>query len=509
MKKILMVLFSRGFVIGLSAAVMLSFWAVIFTVFGAHRNFILDCMTVISAICVLHLVVKDIDPEHKIAWIMFMLILPPAGGVFYLFSLDHRASKKTRLFHEEIQKALTQAVHQVPKLDVTHLSDRHAIRQLRYLEDIAKGPAFENTRVTYFPLGETMQETLLRELKLAKKCIFIETFIIEEGKMWGEIEEILIQKAEAGVDVRVLYDDLGCILTLSGRFAKRLRSYGIHCHPFNRINHVFNVKFNYRDHRKICVIDGNVGFNGGINFADEYINHKMKYGHWKDTAVMLKGEGVYGLTLLFLSMWAMETGVLEVYSAFAPTIQFTGDGIVQPFGDAPLDDDSVGESIYMSILNNAKDYVYITTPYLIITREMALALSNAAKSGIDVRLILPGIPDKKFVHFLSRSYYGSLVKAGVKIYEYLPGFIHSKMFISDDNTAIVGTINLDYRSLDLHYECGTMLYDCPVIDDIKTDFLQTQSKCVEITHELIKIHSKPTVAKFFVLSVLRSFSPLL
>ncbi len=509
MKKIFVFIWSRGFVIGLYIVAFAAMCTLFFMVFTQYLNLIFTSLSMLSVICVFHLILKDIYPEHKIAWIMFMLIIPFAGGVFYIIFGHHRPTKKTRLFHEKINENLIDTISKISKTDVSALSSPQASRQLHYLQTIAKAPAFSNTDVSYFSLGELMHQALLTELRQANRFIFIESFIIEEGKMWGEIEAILIEKANAGLDVRILYDDLGCILTLPKDFSKRLKGHNINCRAFNRVNHVINAKFNHRDHRKICVIDGNVAFNGGINFADEYINHRKKHGHWKDTAVMLKGEAVYGFTLLFLSMWDMETGDIHDYHQYAPTIKMPSDGIIQPFGDEPFDEDSVGESIYMSILNNAKDYVYITTPYLIITREMSVSLANAAKSGIDVRLILPGIPDRKFVHFLSRSYYESLVKAGVKIYEYTPGFIHSKMFIADDNTSIVGTINLDYRSLDLHYECGTMMYDCSIIEEIKADFLQTQTKCKRITYDMVKDHGKQNLFKFIALSMLRSFSPLM
>ncbi len=510
MTKILVSVFSRAFIIGLSVVAIFAFSIeLIFSTLSQYSNLILGGLVLISAICVFHIILKDTYPEYKIAWIVFMLIVPEAGGIFYIIFAKHRVTKQIRIHHEKINQNTIKSVSELSEPNTSKLSEEHSLRHMKYLRDIAHAPAFENTSVTYFPLGEDMFEAMLSELKKAEKFIFIESFIIEEGKMWGEIENILIEKAKAGVDIRVLFDDLGCILTLPPDFSKRLKNYGIDCRAFNKVNHVINAKFNNRDHRKICVIDGNVGFNGGINLADEYINHKVKHGHWKDTAVMLKGDAVYGLTMMFLSMWDMKVRTISNYEEFKPTIKAKSDGIIQPFSDSPIDDDSVGESIYMSILNNAKDYVYITSPYLIISREMTVSLQNAAKSGIDVRLILPSIPDKKFVQFLSRSYYETLIKSGVKIYEYTPGFIHSKMFISDDNTAIVGTINLDYRSLDLHYECATMMYECSVIKDIKNDFIATLAKSEEVTYDMIKSQSKHKVVKFFALSLLRSFSPLM
>lgn len=509
MKKITNLLVSRGFLVFLSVMVQVELWVLIFTIFEGYRYLLLGMMGILSILCSVNIIIKDMYPEHKIAWIVTMTLFPISGGMFYLFFGSHRVSKKTKQLHHRIQEKLTHATQSVQEVETEQLPNRQSLRQFQYLTEIANAPAFQNTSVTYFKLGEEMHESLLQMLKSAEKFIFIESFIIEEGKMWGEIEEILVEKAKQGVDVRVLFDDLGCILKLPTDFTKRLEGLGVDCRAFHKTKHFFNSNFNNRDHRKICVIDGNIGFNGGINLADEYINHVEVFGHWKDTAVMLEGEAVYGLTLLFLCMWSLETGRNEEFSQFAPTVSGTSDGIVQPFGDNPLDEHSVGESVYMNMLNTAEQYVYITSPYLIISREMTISLCNAAKSGIDVRLILPGIADKKFVHFLSRSYYESLLRAGVKIFEYSPGFIHSKMFVADDHTAVVGTINLDYRSLDLHYECATVLYGNSAIGDIVSDFLETQDKSMEITLDLVEKHGKLDFFKFIALGILRTFSPLM
>ncbi len=327
--------------------------------------------------------------------------------------------------------------------------------------------------------------------------------------MWNEIEKILIEKSESGVYVMLMYEYLCCLQTLPMSFAKRLKGHNIDCRAFNKFSNLFNSKFNNRDHRKICVIDGNIGFVGGVNLADEYINHVVKFGHWKDTAVSFKGEAVYNLTVMFLSMWSSMTEKVEDYTKYAPTKTYKSDGIIQPYSATPLDDAAVGENVYMFMLNCAKKYVYITTPYLIITREMMVSLMTAAKSGIDVRLMLPGVPDQKIIFFLSRSYYKELLKAGVKIYEYTPGFVHAKMFVCDDETAVVGTINLDYRSLALHYECGAFMYKSSVVAKIKEDFLQTQKECKEITLENHPYQGRLKFAKFVVLGILRTFSPLL
>lgn len=335
----------------------------------------------------------------------------------------------------------------------------------------------------------------------------MEYFIIQEGKMWNTILDILKEKAAQGVDIRVIYDDMGCIMTLPNGYNKKLESYGIKCSVFNPFVPILSSKFNTRDHRKICVIDGNVGFTGGINLADEYINAYEKHGHWKDTSVMLKGEGVFALTAMFLSMWDYLHGEKEDYSKYYPTEWDTSaPGYVQPFTDNPLDDEAVGETVYLNLINKAKHYVYITTPYLILDSEMITALSIAAKSGVDVRIITPHIADKWYVHAVSRAHYEILTEAGVKIYEYTPGFIHAKTFVVDDDYAVVGTINLDYRSLYLHFECAAWMYQTDSVAAVKEDFFKTQQLSQEITLEECR---KVSFARKLGRSVLRVFAPLM
>lgn len=509
MKKIIEILISRGFFISISVLIQIFFWIGIFTIFNEYSSLLIGFMILISLFCIIQIIIKNIYPENKIAWIVFIAMVPIAGGIFYILFGSHRISKKTKRLYDAVELNLENAIKKITPINKKELNIGHFTRKYKYLTKIANAPAFENTSTKYFKVGEEFHQQLLIELEKATKFIFIESFIIEPGKMWNSIEKILIKKSQEGLDIRVLYDDLGCLMTLPANFKKRLTKYKIKCERFNKMTHLINANFNNRDHRKICIIDGNVGFNGGINLADEYINEKLLFGHWKDTAIMLKGEGVYGLTLMFLSMWNFQTKKIENYEMYKPTIKEKTNGIIQPFADNPLDNESTGESIYMSILNTAKDYVYITSPYLIITREMTVALTSAAKSGIDVRLILPGIADKKFVHFLSSSYYDSLITSGVKIYEYTKGFIHSKMFISDDNLSVIGTINLDYRSLDLHYECATVMYNSSTTKEMKEDFLNTQQECKEITINNIKKNSKFNIFKFIALGILRTFSPLL
>ena len=351
---------------------------------------------------------------------------------------------------------------------------------------------------------------MLEELEKAEHYIFLEYFIIEEGQMWDPILEILRRKAAQGVDVRVLYDDLGCIFKLPDGYDKLLESYGIRACVFNPFIPVLNLRMNNRDHRKICVIDGHTGFTGGINLADEYINVRELHGHWKDTAIMLKGDAVWSLTVMFLTMWDFVKGEKSDYELYRPQIhqnvQYPHDGLVQPFTDNPLDNEPVGENVYLNMINRAQRYVYITTPYLIISNEMMTALTNAAKSGVDVRIITPHVPDKWYVHMVSQAHYSQLIEAGVRIFEYTPGFIHAKSFVADDLYAVVGTINLDYRSLYLHFECATWLYRCSCIAAIYEDFKHTQEVSQEIT--LADCRAVP-FRKRLLRNVLKVFAPLM
>ena len=339
----------------------------------------------------------------------------------------------------------------------------------------------------------------------------MEYFIIKQGEMWNSILEILKEKARTGVDVRLVYDDLGCAMYMPKRFIQEMAEYGIKAVPFNPVAPVINLRQNNRDHRKITVIDGYVGFTGGINLADEYINRTHPFGHWKDTGVMLKGEGVWNLTLMFLQTWSMLTHEEDDYSLYYSDKYyeeaFETDGFVQPYGDTPVDDEIVGENIYLNMINKAKKYVYITTPYLIIDNEMFTALTLAAKSGIDVRIITPGIPDKKLVYMVTQSYYHHLIQAGVKVYQYEPGFIHAKTVVVDDVVATVGTVNFDYRSLYLHFECGVWMFNSSAILDIKEDYLATLEKCDEVTKE--EIVNSMNGPKLFWQSLLRMVAPLL
>lgn len=356
-----------------------------------------------------------------------------------------------------------------------------------YLQRSGRFPVYDNTEVTYFPSGEEKFEQLLVELRQAKEFIFLEYFILDEGVMWGKILEILVQKAKEGVDVRVLYDGTCELTTLPYDYPKRLRRLGIACKMFAPITPFVSTHYNYRDHRKIAVIDGHTAFTGGVNLADEYINRVERFGHWKDTAIRLKGAGVRSFTLMFLQMWNIDDKTVEYDRYLAvPTASSQAEGYVIPYGDCPLDRDKVGERVYMDLLNRATRYVHIMTPYLILDGEMETALKFAAERGVEVRLILPGIPDKKIPYALAKTHYASLLASGVRIYEYTPGFVHAKVFVCDDREAVVGTINLDYRSLYHHFECAAYLFGTECIPQIEADFVTTLRQCREITKETLQ-----------------------
>ena len=342
----------------------------------------------------------------------------------------------------------------------------------------------------YYPLGDEVFPVLLEELEKAEKFIFLEFFIIDEGLMWGRVLEILARKAAEGVTVRVMYDGSCEFFTLPRDYPRRLSMLGIECRPFAPIHPFVSTHYNYRDHRKILVIDGKVAFTGGVNLADEYINEIKRFGHWKDCAVCLRGSAARSFTLMFLQMWHLGEDTLPQEGYLdSPAEDAEENGFVMPYADCPVDDERVGELVYMDILNRAQRYVYIMTPYLILDGELETALCFAAGRGVDVRLILPGIPDKKMPYALAKTHYSSLLRAGVKLYEYRPGFVHSKVFVSDDREAVVGTINLDYRSLYHHFECAVWMRDVSCIPQIREDFLETQSFCREASFETLK-HEK-------------------
>ena len=445
-----------------------------------------NIMLMLSVVAVLWIVSDESNPGYKIGWIIIVLAFIPFGGVAYAVLGGNHLSKH----NQRKLRAMERRVHQQLGADCNRseslgeLIGEDAGRMANYLERISSCPVYGNTRTKFYPLGDVCHEDILAALRGAEHYIFIEYFIIEEGVLWNSVLEVLKEKAAAGVEVRVIYDDIGSIFTLPADYPKRLEKLGIQCRVFNRIVPVLSLRQNNRDHRKYMIIDGKVAFTGGINMADEYINAKERFGHWKDSAIRLEGDAVWSMTVSFLAMWDFTASQEERLSIFRPAPAEAGaEGFVQPYHDCPWDNEPVGQTVYLNLINRAKRYVYITTPYLVIDYSLNMALISAAKSGVDVRIITPHIPDKKTVFEVTRAYYKSLLAAGVKIYEYEPGFIHSKNFVVDDRYASVGTVNMDYRSMFLHFENGVLLYDTPSVADIRDDFLDTQDKSLQVTYE--------------------------
>ena len=486
------------------------------TVLGIRYPFFAGAVRALSLVIVLIILNRRVNPSYKLAWSLLILSMPLVGFAIYLMFGNSRIAKKNRKQFRTVELSCISASPEDPQ-DRAALeeTDIGAARQSEYLRDHARCPVYRKTTTRYFPEGIDLYRAMIEELEQAKHFIFMEYFIIDNGEMWGTILKILERKAQEGLDVRINYDDVGFVNTLPARFYKELRERGIKCQVFNPFRPIISVVLNNRDHRKIMVIDGHTGFTGGINLADEYINRKQRFGHWKDTGIMLHGEAVWNFTMMFLKMWSVVSGsvddltpaALEKYKTdIWHKEAFEEDGFVQPYGDSPLDEETVGENIYLHMINRAQHYVYIFTPYLIIDEEMMTALCLAAKSGIDVRIVTPGIPDKRLVFLLSRSYYEQLIEAGVHIYEYTPGFLHAKCFVCDDQVATVGTVNLDYRSLYMHFECGVWMYRSSAVWQVLDDVKETIAKSREIT--LVDCRSQRQIIRLFQ-SLLRLFAPML
>ena len=483
-------IFSR---FGLMLLLLLLQFGLLFLIFRWFGNLVphyFGSSILLTVGMVLYLLNCDMDNSVKITWLVVIAVLPVVGVPLFFYiksNVGHNLLQKRLLQLEgETRAHLPQENETFRKLEKQNPG---AASLARYLDGRGGGfPVREDTAVTYFPGGEEKFAELLRQLEKAEKYIFVEYFIIDEGLMWGKILEILVRKAAEGLDVRVMYDGTCEFSTLPRDYPKRLEKLGIRCKVFSPVMPFVSTHYNYRDHRKILVIDGRVGFTGGVNLADEYINHVEKYGRWKDAAIMLEGEGVRSLTALFLQQWSiLREPELEQFLNEPIPAPENAKGFVTPYGDCPLDGERVGEMVYIDLLNRAQKYVHIMTPYLILDGEMELALRFAAERGVDVHLILPGVPDKKFAYSLAKTHYAALLKSGVKISEWKPGFVHAKVFVVDGKEAVVGTINLDYRSLYHHFENAVWMVDTACIPDIERDFQTTLEQCrtVEPTRESI------------------------
>ena len=489
-KGILRLIFSRLAVIVIMLLIQMEIIISIFERLEEKFPYYTAVIAVFTIVMVIYLFNCSMDSSAKLTWLMIISIAPVPGAIFLAFT-------KFEFGHGALKKRVIQTLK-----DTTGIisSDEGEMEELRkenrklyemniYLNKTGTFPIYKNTGVTYFPSGEDKYEKLIEDIKGAERYIFLEYFIIDEGYMWGRMLKILSDKVKEGVEVRILYDGMCEMQLLPHNYEVKLESLGIKAAAFSPIYPFVSTYYNYRDHRKIAVIDGKIAYNGGVNLADEYINKIERFGYWKDTAVRLEGEAVQSFTLMFLQMWAV--GKKEnVDESFLKTIDKSSypenDGYVMPYGDVPVDNEKVGENVYIDILNRANDYVHIMTPYLILDDELKNIIKYTSERGVDVSIILPGIPDKVAAYSLAKSHYRELLEAGVSIYEYTPGFVHAKVFVSDDKSAVVGSINLDYRSLYHHFECATYMYKCSCISDIENDFQATLEKCRKVTVESIK-----------------------
>lgn len=447
--------------------------------------YVYGTLLLISIVVLIWLINSNTNPSYKLAWTIPILILPVFGGIFYLLFGTSKVSSRLKKNRESQQKFKTLYLNQEPSvLETVKKEFPSYYPQMNYTLGVGY-PVYPNEHTEYFSLGDEKFPQMLAELKKAKKYIFMEYFIISEGKMWTEIEKILIQKVKEGVEVRVIFDDCGSWGLLPKHYEKKLNQAGIQCRIFNPIRPSLTITMNNRDHRKILIIDGKVGFTGGVNIGDEYINLKDIHGHWKDAAVMIRGQAVNTLLSLFFEMWNLilpdDKDVSFYYTTFDRVSN--PDGYIQPYGSDPFSEDNVGENIYLNLITKANREILIMTPYLIIDNELTTMLCLAAKNGVRVKILTPHIADKWYVHLMTCSSYPQLIKAGVEIYEYTPGFVHSKVFVADGEIATVGTINLDYRSLYLHFECGTILYRTKAVKQIQEDILNTLSVSQKITLE--------------------------
>ena len=439
---------------------------------------------VLNMMIVIYILNKNDNPSYKMTWIIFILGIPLVGGITYLMFGGRKVPRDIRTGIKELNNGQAILIQEKAVMDSIH--EKEYLRQARYLYDNTGFPIYKNTKVTYLSSGEAKFEALVNALKSAEKFILLEYFIIKEGYVWSTIKEILVSKVKEGVDVKLIYDDAGS-KSLPYEFLEDCRALGIKAFAFNPLRPILAIYMNNRDHRKIAVVDGRIGFIGGMNLADEYINRISPFGHWKDVAVQFEGEAVYSLSLMFLQFYDHVSKEISDYSwYYGNPKKYENVGYVQNFSDSPTDEEPVSQFTHLNLINSASSYIYIMTPYLVIGYEIMIALVNAAKSGVDVRIMVPHIPDKKYVFSVTRSNYEYLTQNGVRIFEYLPGFLHAKVMVADDRVAIVGTTNLDFRSYFLHFECGSLIIDDPSIKDIVDDCKDTLSKCIEIMYEEAK-----------------------
>ncbi len=538
LRLMLRIAFSRTAIIVVALLLQLFVFFASFYWLKDYSTAVYAAFVLLGAVTVVHILNEENNASFKIAWIIPVLVIPVFGTVLYIYiNLQpgtKRIHKKLTKIEDEIRPYLAQNEETVQELQEQSAGEKGIADYLYHADNY---PVYAGCKMKYYPIGEAKFADMIEQLKHAEHFIFMEYFIVAKSYMWNTILEILKEKAAQGVEVRMMYDGMCSLALLPYGYYKDLEKMGIQSIPFSQIRPVLSTYQNNRDHRKILIIDGKTVFTGGINLADEYINRIDRFGHWKDTAVMIQGEAVKSFTLLFLKMWHVAKGKdsipeeeIQKYTVSVWENAQTGDvctdmesmrntdmqntqdkklhagGYVIPYGDDPYGDERIGKQVYIDILNRARKYVHIMTPYLILDDEMITALRYCAKRGVETVIIMPHIPDKIYAYLLARTYYKQLLKYGVKIYEYTPGFVHAKVFVSDDIRGCVGTINLDFRSLYLHFECGAYMYSNDVLHDVEQDFKETLKQCQEITKESCDKYPK---GKMLVGKMLRLIAPLM
>nr|WP_308631140.1 cardiolipin synthase [uncultured Gemmiger sp.] len=485
LRRVLNLVFSR-LVITVVLVLLQAFWLfAVFNWLSEYAQWISRTGLALSVIMCLALIRQDSTvPEFKISWMILFMLMPVQSGLLYLLWGNKRPVFGLRRRLERAGQAMDPTRRPDPAAEEQlEKADPRAAMTAKYLHDYAPAPVCSGTAVKYYPDGQSMFADMLPALRSAEHSIYVESFIIGMGEMWGQIHEILRQKAAAGLDVRVIYDDAGCLSLLPHNYAEILQADGIRAFSFNRCVPVLNLVMNNRDHRKIMVIDGKIGFTGGVNLADEYINKLKRFGYWKDSGVRLEGPGATSLAGIFLTFWKAKYPDEEIDPARdLPEVKpQETDCLVQPFADSPVDREAVAKNTYLELINQAQKRLYICTPYLILDNDLLSCLRLAAKRGVDVRIYTPGVPDKPTIYQLTRSYFPHLLRAGVKIYSYTPGFLHAKTWLMDDRIAAVGTVNLDYRSLYLHFENSVLIYGGAVLDDVRKDLAEIERESKEVT----------------------------
>ncbi|MDT3843343.1 MAG: phospholipase D-like domain-containing protein [Bacillota bacterium] len=529
-KKLLRIIFGRTTFVVTSLFLQAALLGIILMSLTQYSAYLYGLSFFVGAVTLIRILAKEGSMSMKTAWVVPILLLPIFGTLLYLFFKLQPGTHKVNRRIQELTRKTDGFLRQ--ERDVLYAygrSEGTGGNIAVYMNRYGRFPIYDGTEVTYYPLGDDFFPALLSELERAEKFIFMEYFIVDQGEMLDSVLKILRRKAKSGVEVRFMYDGMNWLTHLPYHFPKMMRSEGIRCKMFAPIRPVLSSMQNNRDHRKICVIDGETAFTGGVNLADEYINRKIRFGHWKDSAVRVKGKAAQSFTMMFLQMWNITESEEDDYRRFIRTepVRIGDDrgeeslsegkrpvtpddpdfpGFVMPYADSPLDNVQVGEQVYLDIINGAKNYVHIMTPYLILDDPVLVALKYAARRGVNTVIMMPHIPDKIYAYLLARSFYRELISAGVRIYEYEPGFIHSKTFVADDEKAVVGTINLDFRSLYLHFEDAVYLSRCPAVRDVERDFSETLKKCIPITLE--DCENFP-LWKRIAGSALRLFAPLM